>query len=110
MIGGTEVRANEMAATFAALGDPRRIAIIERLYEEEALSVSSLCEGMSVSRQAVSKHLKTLADARLISVQKSGREMHYSLEISRFEEANAFLVQVGAKWDHALERLKTHVE
>lgn len=96
--------------TFSALGDPRRLAIVARLQERGSMSVSSLCEGMSVSRQAVSKHLKTLSQARLVSVRKSGRETLYSLELSRLEEANAFLVQVGMKWDRALERLKSHVE
>mgnify|MGYP003626506067 CR=1 FL=1 len=110
MISGSNVRPQELASTFSALGDHRRLAIIDRLQKESSLSVSSICEGMSVSRQAVSKHLKTLTEARLVSAEKSGRETRYSLEFSRLEEANAFLVQVAAKWDNALERLKSHVE
>lgn len=100
----------ELAITFAALGDPRRLVIIARLQKEESLSISSLCEGMSVSRQAVSKHLKTLSDAQLVSAERSGRETRYRLELPRLQEASTFLVNVGAKWDHALERLKSHVE
>ncbi len=96
--------------TFAALGDRRRLALVARLQEADGLTVSSLCEGMEVSRQAVSKHLKMLADADLVSVVKSGRERRYSLEPKRLEEANAFLVLVGTKWDSALQRLKSHVE
>ena len=99
-----------LATTFAALGDQRRLAIITRLQEADALSVSSLCEGMGVSRQAVSKHLKMLADAQLVSVVRYGRETRYSLALKRLEDANAFLVLVGRKWDRALERLKSHVE
>lgn len=110
MITNRHLQKQDLAITFAALADQRRLAIVARLQEVDALSVSSLCEGMEVSRQAVSKHLKMLADAQLVSVVKSGREMHYSLELKRLEEANAFLVLVGTKWDRALERLKFHVE
>lgn len=110
MITNHRLETQNIATTFAALGDQRRLAIVARLQEADALSVSSLCEGMEVSRQAVSKHLKMLADAHLVSVVKSGRETRYSLELKRLEEANAFLARVGTKWDRALERLKSHVE
>lgn len=110
MSAGHHLQPQDLATTFAALGDRRRLVIIARLQGADALSVTSLCEGMDVSRQAVSKHLKVLADARLVSVMKSGRETHYSLELTRLEEANAFLVLAAAKWERALERLKSHVE
>ena len=100
----------DMAATFAALGDTRRLAIIARLQDQNALSISSLCEGTDVSRQAISKHLKTLTEVQLVSSEKIGRETRYSLEPLRLNEANAFLSDVGKKWDCALERLKSHVE
>ena len=100
----------ELATTFAALGDPRRLAIVARLQQQDDLSISALCEGTDVSRQAISKHLKTLAEAQLVSSQKAGRETRYSLEPMRLHEANAFLNQVALKWDDALERLKSHVE
>ena len=102
--------AQKIAATFSALGDPRRLAILARLQDEDLMSITSLCDGMDVSRQAVSKHLKTLSEAQLVSVERSGRETLYSLQLSRIEAANAFLVQVGKKWDSALERLKSHLE
>lgn len=110
MIAGDDPQQYGLATTFAALGDPRRLAIIARLQEQDSLPVSSLCDGMSVSRQAVSKHLRILSEARIVSVKKSGRETRYSLELPRLKEANAFLVQVGVKWECALERLKSHVE
>lgn len=110
MTVGDDLQQHGLADTFAALGDPRRLAIIARLQEGDSLSVSSLCDGMNVSRQAVSKHLRTLSEAQLVSAEKSGREMRYRLELPRLNEANEFLVQIGEKWDRALERLKTHVE
>lgn len=100
----------DLAATFAALGDPRRLAIIARLQQQNALSISALCEGTGVSRQAISKHLKTLADAQIVSSERSGRETRFSLEPARLRKANAFLDQVALKWDDALQRLRSHVE
>lgn len=104
------IRSRDLATTFAALGDQRRLSILERLIGAESLSVSMLSVGMGVSRQAVSKHLKTLSDARLVSAKKSGRETLYSLERDRLEEARSFLTQVEQKWDDALGRLRVFVE
>lgn len=109
-MAGNDHQQHELADAFAALGDPRRLAIVARLQGEESLSISSLCDGMSVSRQAVSKHLKILSRAQLVSSRKQGREMRYSLELPRLKDANEFLVEVGSKWDRVLERLKSHVE
>lgn len=100
----------ELAATFAALGDPRRIQIVSRLLEEQPLSISALCKGTDVSRQAITKHLRTLANAQLVTAEKTGRETRYSLELRRLENANAFLNSVAEKWDQALERLKSQLE
>jgi len=105
-----QVATSELATTFAALGDTRRIALVERLRGAQALSISALCDGMDVSRQAISKHLKTLADAQLVSATKSGRETRYSLEQHKLDEANAFLNLIGKKWDGTLARLKAHLD
>ncbi|MDX8355587.1 metalloregulator ArsR/SmtB family transcription factor [Cognatiyoonia sp. IB215182] len=100
----------DLATTFAALGDPRRLAIVTRLQQQDALSISALCEGTDVSRQAISKHLKTLAEAQLVSSERTGRETRFSLEPARLRAATAFLNQVALKWDDALNRLKSHLE
>jgi DNA-binding transcriptional ArsR family regulator len=104
------VRLSDLAVTFAALGDPRRLSILERLHDADKLSVSVLCDGMGVSRQAVSKHLKTLSAAKLVTARKSGRETHYSLERERLDDAKSYLIEIGQKWDDALGRLRTFVE
>lgn len=100
----------DLVATFAALGDERRMDIVGRLHDVEALSITALCEGMAISRQGVSKHLSILAAANIVSARKAGRETLYSLERKQFEEAKEFLNLVGQKWDEALIRLKTHLE
>ncbi|WP_373353741.1 ArsR/SmtB family transcription factor [Pseudoroseicyclus sp. CXY001] len=100
----------ELAATFAALGDPTRLALVERLRGAEALAVGSLAEGLPMSRQAVSKHLAVLAEGGVVSASREGRQVLYRLEPARVAEAEAFLQAVGERWDAALGRLKAHVE
>ena len=104
------IEAANLATTFAALGDARRLVLVGKLHGADALPISALCDGMDVSRQAVSKHLKTLAGAQLVSSEKSGRETLYTLEKRKLAEANAFLRLVGQKWDDAFNRLKVHLD
>ncbi|SOE08778.1 ArsR family transcriptional regulator [Hoeflea halophila] len=99
----------DAAKVFAALGDARRLALVERLQRAGPLPVTALCDGMDVTRQAVSKHLKLLDEARLVTCSKQGRETHYALDRDRLQEASAFLEAVGAKWDDALDRLQAHL-
>lgn len=99
----------DAALIFAALGDPRRLMLVERLQRSESMSITALCEGMDVTRQAVSKHLKFLGAAQLVSSRKQGRETHYTLERRRLRDATSFLEAVGAKWDDALGRLQAHL-
>lgn len=99
----------DAAKVFAALGDARRLALVERLQQTGPLSVTALCDGMDVTRQAVSKHLKLLDEARLVTCGRHGRETHYVLDRDRLQEASAFLEAVGAKWDDALDRLQAHL-
>ena len=64
----------DLATTFAALGDQRRLAIVARLQEVDALSVSSLCEGMEVSRQANESRLEesvSATEAHMFSLDSS---------------------------------------
>lgn len=106
----TQMDQTELAQTFAALGDPLRVALISRLQEEGRLSLSELCTDVVITRQAVSKHLRTLCAAKLVSFEKTGRETLFRLEIERLEIANQFLDDVAIKWDSTLARLKEKLE
>lgn len=68
-----------MDLVFRALADATRRDLLDRLYEEPGQSLSSLCEGMAMRRQSVSKHLNQLEQAELVSVQWQGREKLYYL-------------------------------
>ena len=59
---------------FVALADPSRRLLLDRLRQRNGQTLSQLCEGQSISRQAVTKHLMILEQADLVTSQKRGRE------------------------------------
>jgi DNA-binding transcriptional ArsR family regulator len=98
------------APIFAALGDPTRLALLARLSEGEPCSIARLTDTTELTRQAVSKHLKVLLDARLVHSVKSGRESRFALTPEPIEDAKRYLDLVSRRWDEALERLRGLVE
>lgn len=69
---------NERDAVFTALADEYRRLLLERLRRSNGQTLSRLCEGLPISRQAVTKHLVALEEASLIVTQRRGREkLHF---------------------------------
>lgn len=100
----------EAAPVFAALGDPVRLRIVARLCDNGPLPVVRLAEDSGVSRQAISKHLETLAGAGLVQGERRGREHVWRLRPARLDEARRQLGAIGTRWDEALARLQAMVE
>jgi DNA-binding transcriptional ArsR family regulator len=98
------------ALVFAALGDETRLALVGKLTSGEPQSISRLAEGSSLTRQAISKHLRVLEDARLVAHVRAGRESLFELRPEPLDEIRAYLDRVSAQWDDALMRLKLFVE
>jgi DNA-binding transcriptional ArsR family regulator len=99
-----------IAPVFAALGDETRLSLVARLGREGPLSIARLSDGSGVTRQAVAKHLKVLADAGLAHGSRQGREQLWELEAAGFDEARRSLERISQFWDDALLRLKAAVE
>src|SRR5215207_467478 len=91
-------------ATFAALADPTRRAIIARLASGEA-SVMELAKPFAMSQPAISKHLKVLEHAGLISRGRDAQRRPCRIEAKRLEEANQWLERYSAFWEASLQRL-----
>ncbi|MEO8040441.1 MAG: helix-turn-helix domain-containing protein [Betaproteobacteria bacterium] len=67
-----------MDKVFKALADPSRRALLDRLHAKNGQTLTELCDGLDMTRQAVTQHLGLLEQANLISVQWQGREkLHY---------------------------------
>lgn len=107
-IAASQVR--DAAPLFAALGDPTRIRLLDRLSTNGPESTTRLCERADVTRQAITKHLTVLSDAGLVRDERRGRERVWALEPARLDDARRHLDRIGRQWDDALARLKEHVE
>jgi DNA-binding transcriptional ArsR family regulator len=74
------------------------------------MSIAALTSGASVTRQAVTKHLRVLASVGLACSSRMGRESVWELEQGPLDDARRYLDGISAQWDAALNRLKAFVE
>jgi DNA-binding transcriptional ArsR family regulator len=91
-------------AVFGALADGTRRALLTALADHPA-TATELASDLPISRQAVIKHLNALADAGLVSRQRAGREVRYSVTPSPLSGAVSWIATVGAQWDERLAAL-----
>jgi DNA-binding transcriptional ArsR family regulator len=96
-------------ATFAALADPTRRAILARLTEGEA-SVTALAEPFAMSQPAISKHLKVLERAGLVSRHRQAQRRMCRLEAAPMAEAERYLEAYRQHWEQAYQRLDALLE
>jgi DNA-binding transcriptional ArsR family regulator len=92
------------------LGDPTRLSLLIKLSAGEQRSIASLAAETSLSRQAVTKHLQVLENARLVSSVRIGRESRFAYRPEPVNDAISFLASISSQWDEALGRLKALVE
>jgi DNA-binding transcriptional ArsR family regulator len=95
---------------FDALGDPNRLRIINELCDGGPCSTSSVTQVIPVSRQAATKHLLLLEAAGLVSSHRRGRERIWRVRPESLSDASDYLTGLSARWDRALDRLRTFVE
>ena len=96
--------AEQLDATFLALADPTRRAILARLAQGEA-SVAELAEPFAISQPAISKHLKVLERARLVSVGRDRQRRPRRLEAAALDEAQAWIARYREIWEANFTRL-----
>jgi DNA-binding transcriptional ArsR family regulator len=89
---------------FQAIADPTRRAIIA-LIAIQAMTPNALAEHFQTSRQAVSKHIKVLAECELVKQELSGREIYYRLEIDKMKEIDQWLNQFREIWETQFNQL-----
>jgi DNA-binding transcriptional ArsR family regulator len=98
------------APLFAALGDPTRLALLQRLSKGGPASISVLADDFDTTRQGVTKHLRVLEAAGIIGGERRGREHVWAINPGRLAEAQRHLEVIARGWDDALARLKAHLE
>lgn len=99
-----------VAEVFAALGDPTRLVLVERLASKGPMRTGDLVSGLGMTRQAASKHLEVLESAGVVRSEKQGREVVRSLEPEAVDEATAWLQGRVRMWEGKLEALRRFVE
>jgi DNA-binding transcriptional ArsR family regulator len=97
-----------MTDVFAALGDPTRRAVMERVARSPA-TATEIASSLPVTRQAVAKHLAVLQDARLVRAERTGRERRFSPTPAPLGEAISWMAAVGGEWDERLAALQRYV-
>ena len=98
------------AAVFAALGDETRLSLLGKLSGGQRQSISQLASGSSLTRQAITKHLRVLESAGIVRSVRTGRESRFEFDPQPLNELHEYLGRVSAQWDQVLSRLKTLVE
>jgi len=102
---------DDLGAVFAALADPTRRLVVATLLRDGSTSVPALKAELSMTRQAIAKHVVTLDHAGLIERSPgAGREVRYRLREGALGPAAAWLREAEAAWDGRLARLKEAVE
>ncbi|MGW4486706.1 ArsR/SmtB family transcription factor [Amycolatopsis sp. NPDC004368] len=99
---------DQLSAVFSALADPTRRAILAELAERDA-TVTELTAPLSISMPAVSRHLKVLERATLISRTRSGKWRASHLEAAPLREAADWIERYRKFWDSSLARLDAHL-
>lgn len=99
----------ELSNTFAALGDPTRLAILERLAEGEA-TVTELAEPFAMTMPAISRHLKVLESAGLIERERVGQSRPSRLRVEALEEAARWVDARRDIWQGRVDRLEHHLK
>jgi DNA-binding transcriptional ArsR family regulator len=100
-----------MDAVFKALADPHRRKLLDRLYEHDGRTLGELCEGLSISRQAVSKHLAILEHAGMLVTHRAGREkLHYLNPLPIQEISDRWIGRYARRHVAAVAALKQALE
>ena len=98
-------------AVFRALADPSRRALLDRLFARNGQTLLELCDGLAMTRQAVSKHLGVLEEANLVTAVKRGREkLHYLNPVPIAEIADRWIGKFERARVEGLVALKQKLE
>lgn len=100
---------DQLSLTFAALADPTRRAILARLADGEA-TVNELAEPFSISLQAISKHLKVLERAELITRGRDAQWRPCRLEVAPLETASDWIEHYREVWRDRFDRLDQEIQ
>ena len=89
---------------FQAIADPTRRAIIT-LIALQAMTPNAIAENFHTTRQAISKHLRILAECEVVKQEQRGREIYYQLEVNKLKEMGRWIEQFRKLWETRFNQL-----
>jgi DNA-binding transcriptional ArsR family regulator len=95
---------------FGVLADPTRRRLIDTLVQHGPHTATQLAADFTISRQAIVKHLRVMADAGMVAADREGRDVRYRATTECLAQAVSWLLQAGPAWDRRLDRLGTATE
>jgi DNA-binding transcriptional ArsR family regulator len=102
---------NEIDKVFKALADPSRRELLDRLHAKNGQTLTELCEGLDMTRQAVTQHLGLLEKANLVAVQRQGRQkLHFFNPVPIHEIYERWIRKFEQQRLEALHNFKTKLE
>lgn len=94
---------------FQAIADPHRRAIIN-LLAHKRLTLNGVAENFSISRPAVSKHIKILSECGLVEVEQQGRERYCQIKLEKLGEVSHWIEQYRKFWESKFDALEQYLE
>ena len=94
---------------FQAIADPTRREIIN-LLAKESLNLNAIAENFNVTRQAVSLHIKILAECGLIEIRSQGRERYCEVQFDKLREVSQWVENYRQHWEKKLDSLETYLD
>ena len=93
---------------FQAIADPTRREIIG-LLSKESLNLNSIAENFSISRPAISTHIKMLTECGIVVMRKQGRERYCEVKLEKLNEVSKWVDQYRKAWDKKLDALELYL-
>ena len=102
---------DKITRLFKAIADPTRRDIFHALViASSALSISQICNEFEITRQGVTKHIKTLEEAGLVHIESKGRERFCNANAKPLKEINKWLKFYEQFWDNSLDGLSDYLD
>ena len=103
-------RDEDLGALFAALADPTRRQVIRSLSGAEPVTASGLAAELPITRQAIAKHVRILAEVGLVRTGRDGREVVFDIVAGGASDAALWLAATAERWQQRIDRLHRIVD
>lgn len=108
MLCNQSVTHNMRRDVFQAIADPNRRAILGLLANQN-LTINGIAKHFEISRPAISKHVKILAECGLVVIHQQGRERYCEAQLEKLDEVSAWLEQYRKVWEQRFDRLDEYL-